>query len=78
MDLIRRNNGDCLFIKTDVTIPRDVHTMMKTIIRKYSRLDYAFNNAGIEGEQSPTTECSEENWDRVVRIDLKGVWLSMK
>ncbi len=79
MDLIRRNNGDCLFIKTDVTIPRDVHTMMKTIIRKYSRLDYAFNNAGILGIPIVKThEISELDWDKMIDVNLKGIWLCMK
>ena len=53
IDLIRRNNGECIFIKTDVTIPGDVQTMMETIISKYSRLDYAFNNAGVLGYSVP-------------------------
>ena len=43
----------------------------------YGRLDCAFNNAGIEGSQAPTAECTEENWDRVLKVNLKGTWLCM-
>jgi NAD(P)-dependent dehydrogenase (short-subunit alcohol dehydrogenase family) len=51
---------------------------VKKTVETYGRLDCAFNNAGIEGEMAPTADCTEENWDRVVNIDLKGVWLCMK
>jgi len=47
-------------------------------MRRYGRIDCAFNNAGIEGKISNTVECSEEVFDRVIAINLKGVWLCMK
>jgi NAD(P)-dependent dehydrogenase (short-subunit alcohol dehydrogenase family) len=52
--------------------------MVRHAVERFGRLDYAFNNAGTEGMQAPTAECSEENWDRTVAIDLKGTWLCMK
>jgi NAD(P)-dependent dehydrogenase (short-subunit alcohol dehydrogenase family) len=52
--------------------------MVNKTIETYGRLDCAFNNAGIEGKFSDTTQCSEENFDRVIAIDLKAVWLCMK
>ena len=55
---------------------------MKALVDKtiavFGRLDYAFNNAGIEGATAPTHECTEENWDKTIGINLKGVWLCMK
>jgi len=47
-------------------------------VKEFGRLDYAFNNAGIEGEQGVTPDCTEENWNKVININLKGVWLCMK
>lgn len=64
--------------KVDVSDPEQVKTMIDTVVEKYGRLDAAVNNAGIEGEMSPTHECSEENWDRVLGVNLKGTWLCMK
>jgi NAD(P)-dependent dehydrogenase (short-subunit alcohol dehydrogenase family) len=52
--------------------------MIKTAVDTYGRLDCAFNNAGIEGDTGPLHKLSEENWDRVININLKGVWLCMK
>src|SRR6266508_2986710 len=53
---------------------RDVNIAVATS----GRVDYAHNNAGIAGDMGTTAECSEENWDRVIAINLKGVWLCMK
>ena len=51
---------------------------MKAAVTAFGRLDYAFNNAGIEGHPANTHECTEENWDDTIQINLKGVWLCMK
>src|SRR5690606_3455171 len=45
---------------------------------RFKRLDYVFNNAGIEGAKAFTADCSEENWDQVLGVNLKGVFLCMK
>jgi NAD(P)-dependent dehydrogenase (short-subunit alcohol dehydrogenase family) len=55
-----------------------VKAMMSKIITKYGKLDFAFNNAGIEGSMASVHECSEENWDKTISVNLKGVWLCMK
>jgi NAD(P)-dependent dehydrogenase (short-subunit alcohol dehydrogenase family) len=75
---IRRREGDAIFVQTDVTRAEDVDRMVRTATERYGRLDCAFNNAGIPGETFSTVDCTEENWDRVIGVNLKGVWLSMK
>ena len=52
--------------------------MVDRAIALYGRLDYAFNNAGIEGALEPTADYPEDVWDRVIDVNLKGVWLCMK
>lgn len=76
--MIEDEGGEGLFVETDVSQSRDVQEMVERTVEAYGRLDFACNNAGIEGEQAPTAETSEENWDRVMDINLKGVWLCMK
>jgi NAD(P)-dependent dehydrogenase (short-subunit alcohol dehydrogenase family) len=76
--LIEEAGGSGFFIEGDVSITGDVHTIVQAAVEHYGRLDYAFNNAGIEGAQAPTAECTEENWDRVLTVNLKGAWLCMK
>ena len=65
-------------LRGDVAAAADVQRMIGEVEAHYGRLDCAFNNAGIEGGQAPTAECTEENWDRVLTVNLKGVWLCMK
>lgn len=67
-----------VFIRCDVSDATDVKNMFKKLMAIFGRLDFAFNNAGIEGKQAPTHECSESNWDSTISINLKGVWLCMK
>ncbi|OAB27199.1 NAD(P)-dependent dehydrogenase, short-chain alcohol dehydrogenase family [Flavobacterium fryxellicola] len=76
--LIKELGGDALFIKCDVSKTEDVKAMVAKTIATFGRLDYAFNNAGIEGTSAPTYACSEENWDKTIGINLKGIWLCMK
>jgi NAD(P)-dependent dehydrogenase (short-subunit alcohol dehydrogenase family) len=76
--LIEAKGGHALFVPCDVSQSRDVENLISKTIAAFGRLDYAFNNAGIEGEQAPTSDCTEKNWDRVIDINLKGVWLCMK
>lgn len=78
--IIKQAGGDAVFIKTDVSKAFEVAAMINKAIEKYGRLDCAHNNAGIliRGINAQTTECTEEDWDRVMSINLKGVWLCMK
>lgn len=75
---IEENGGRSAFVKADVSQPQQVEALINSTIELYGRLDCACNNAGIEGTMAPTADCSEENWDRVIAINLKGVWLCMK
>jgi len=75
---IRAGGGDALFVRTDVSRADDVEALIKETVRTYGRLDCACNNAGIQGDEAPTAEWTEENWDRVVNVNLKGVWLCVK
>lgn len=76
--MIKQAGGEAVFVKTDVSQATEVEALINKTIQTYGRLDYAVNNAGIEGENAPTADCSEENWDRTIDINLKGVWLCMK
>ena len=76
--MIADTGGEAVFIKTDVSRPGDVDAAVAKAVATYGRLDCAFNNAGIEGGRGLTHECAQENWDRVIAINLTGVWLCMK
>ncbi len=75
---IRDAGGQAIFVKTDVSKAADVMALVDDAVSTYGRLDCAFNNAGILGVNAPTADCTEDNWDRVIDINLKGVWLCMK
>lgn len=78
VQIIKQAGGEAFFVKTDVTQPIEVEAMVKKAVDTYGRLDCAFNNAGIGGEIASIDKSSEEIWDRVIAINLKGVWLCMK
>src|SRR5713101_5910412 len=78
IDLIRAADGEGLFVKADVSRAADVEALVKKTVEKFGRLDVAFNNAGIEGAWIPIAEQPEEEWDRTIDINLKGVWLCLK
>jgi len=77
--MVRDAGGDATFAKVDVSKAEDAKNMVKTAVDTYGKLNVLYNNAGI-GEQAAayTADCTEENWDKVLAIDLKGVWLCMK
>ena len=78
MNIIKSFNGKAVFIKCDVSLDKDVKNLIDITVSQFGRLDFAFNNAGVEGHSAPTHECTIENWDRTIGINLKGVWLCMK
>lgn len=78
LNLIKSSGGEAIFIKCDVSKAVDVKAMVEKTISAFGRLDYAFNNAGIEGTMALTHECTEENWDKTIGVNLKSIWLCMK
>lgn len=78
VELIKEAGGDALFVRANMAEANEVEAMIRRTVDAYGRLDFAHNNAGIEGVKAPIVECSEENWDRVISVNLKGVWLCMK
>lgn len=75
---IRELGSEAMFIKCDVSSMTQVRNMVKQSMDRFGRLDYAFNNAGIEGEFAKTHECTEENFDKTIAVNLKAVWLCMR
>ena len=78
LNLVRAEGSDGLFVKSDVSKSADVESLVQTTVETFGRIDVAFNNAGVESKRAPLVEQTEEDWDRVHSINLKGVWLSMK
>lgn len=78
VDQIKLNDGEAVFVQADVTSQEDVDHLIQETLSTYGRLDYAFNNAGIEGVTALTAESTEENWERVLSVNLTGVWRCMK
>ena len=78
IDLIRAAGGEAFFLKTDVSQTAQVQALVQKTVDKYGRLDVAFNNAGIEGNWIPIADQPEEDWDRTIDINVKGVWLCLK
>ncbi|MDX1636372.1 MAG: SDR family oxidoreductase [Balneolaceae bacterium] len=78
LEMVQQFHSDAIAIQTDISSRSEVEAMVRRAADRFGRLEIACNNAGIEGEQSLTAECSEENWHRVININLRGTWLCMK
>jgi NAD(P)-dependent dehydrogenase (short-subunit alcohol dehydrogenase family) len=79
LSLIKERGGDGVFVHADVSKSNDVQELISRAVSTYGRLDCAYNNAGIEGYMSGRLhEYPEETWDRLVDINIKGVWLCLK
>lgn len=77
-ELIRKAGGEATFIKADVSKAADVDAMVAHAVATYGRLDCACNNAGIEGLMMPIVEQTEENFDRIISVNLRGVFLCLR
>ncbi|MBK9293269.1 MAG: SDR family oxidoreductase [Oligoflexia bacterium] len=76
--LLEKMEVKAIFVKCDTSKEDEIKNAVDETIKKFKSLDFAFNNAGIEGTQGSTIDCTTENWDKVININLKGVWLCMK
>jgi len=78
LKLVQDLGAEAVFVRTDVSKEEDVRAAVAKAVSAYGRLDCAFNNAGIEGDFANTDRCTRENWDRVIAMNLTGVFLCMK
>ena len=78
VSLILVEGGDAHAVAADVSASADVEALVAATLARFGRLDAAFNNAGIEGKFAPITELTESDFDDVIRVNLRGVWLSIK
>ena len=76
--LVEEAGSEGIFVKTDVANEDDIRSLVERSTKSYGRLDYAFNNAGIEEIMTPFTDQKSEIFDQIMNINVKGVWLSMK
>ena len=76
--LVEEAGSEGIFVKTDVANEDDIRSLVERSAKSYRRLDYAFNNAGIEEIMTPFTDQKSEIFDQIMNINVKGVWLSMK
>lgn len=76
--LIKEVGSEGIFIRTDISKEAEVRAMVEGTVKAYGRLDYAFNNAGIEGDAAPLAEQTVDNYEAVLGINVRGVFLSMK
>lgn len=75
---IRRHHGKAQFMRADVSIATDIEKAIANAAKVAGHIDYAFNNAGIEGASATAEDYDEAEWERVIATNLKGVWLCMK
>lgn len=78
VDRIESDDGTATFVETDVTDDDAVAALVAAAVDTYGGLDVAHNNAGIEGDDDPLAEQTTANWDRVIDINLTGVWRCLK
>ncbi|MBD2247372.1 glucose 1-dehydrogenase [Nostoc sp. FACHB-888] len=75
---LRDADIDCLFVRSDVSNEVDIKALVQTTVDKYGRLDCAFNNAGIESIVNPLHEQSIEDFDKLMAINVRGLFLCLK
>ncbi len=78
MKKIKTEGGEAVFVKADTSVPGDSEKSVEKAIDEFGRLDLAVNNAGIGGAQAPVGEYEPEDWQRVININLSGVFYGMR
>lgn len=76
--MIKDAGGEAFFVKADIANAVEVEALIGKIVEVYGKLDCAANNAGVEVMPAPTADCTEEDFDFAVKVNLKGTWLCMK
>ncbi len=76
--MIKESGEEAAFVKADITQAAEVEALVDTTIKKYGRLDCAFNNAGILGNSNAIVDCTLDEWDTVMDLNLKGTFLCLK
>ncbi len=74
---VRNEGGEALFLETDVSVREEVNRAFELAIEKFGRIDCAFNNAGVPDGARSLVESTQDNWDRVMSVNLEGVWHCM-
>ena len=76
--MIRKNGGEAIFVKADISSAKDVDNLVAKTVETYGRLDCACNNAGIEGKIAPLVDQPEDNYDRIMGVNAKGTFLCLQ
>ncbi len=75
---IKKAGGEAIFIKADVSVEQDVIAAIEQTLKTYGSLDLAFNNAGISGKIEPLHLCTNENWQAIMDVNLKGTFYCLR
>jgi NAD(P)-dependent dehydrogenase (short-subunit alcohol dehydrogenase family) len=78
VEMIKREQGDAIFVQTDVSVADQVRNLVATAVTTYGGLHYAFNNAGVAPPMALLADTDESTFDEIVAVDMKGVFLAMK
>ena len=76
--MVKEAGAEALFVRSDVSKLAEVEALVAKVISTWGRIDCAFNNAGIDGRMGKVTECTEDNWNRTIAVNLSGVFFCMK
>ena len=78
VEMIKREQGDAIFVQTDVSVADQVKNLVATAVTTYGGLHYAFNNAGLLPPMALLADTDESTFDKIMAVDVKGVFLAMK
>lgn len=76
--LLKESGGEGIFVRTDVSNENDVRSLVEKTVKTFGRLDYAFNNAGAVEDPAPFASKTSSLFDKIMNVNVKGTWLSMK
>ncbi|OLC24115.1 MAG: short chain dehydrogenase [Thaumarchaeota archaeon 13_1_40CM_4_48_7] len=76
--LLKESGGEGIFVRTDVSNENDVRSLVEETVKTFGKLDYAFNNAGAVEDPAPFASKTSSLFDKIMNVNVKGTWLSMK